>query len=358
MKVGIITQPLYVNYGGILQNYALQQVLKKMGHEPVTLDFMPSLSFGHYLLYAGKALVCYLSPEKRHPIKPYKHFLERPSNIDSFVRNNIEVTKTVSAYTRRLLRKNGIEAVIVGSDQVWRYSYNHHWLEDMFLGFVKNSDCRKIAYAASFGVEKWDYPQDRTAVVRKLIKSFDAVSVRENSAVSLCKDCLGVDAQVVFDPTLLLSARDYDSISDDNLSGNGPYLAAYVLDKDSRKNSYIHALARAKGLEVKEMTVSGSGCSIEEWVSTIRNAEIVVTDSYHGTLFSILFQKQFLSFINRKRGADRFHTLLDNLGLQDRLIDIADPLPMVEKDIDYPSVLSQLDSLRDKSFSFLESALS
>lgn len=315
MKVGIVTQPLYANYGGILQNYALQQALKKMGHEPVTLDYMPSLSFGRYILYAGKGVLCSISPSKRHPIKPYRHFLMRPSAIDSFVRDNIVLTKTVADYSKRLLEKNGIEAIIVGSDQVWRYSYNSHYLEDMYLDFAKDYPCKKIAYGASFGVEEWDYPDSRTAEVRDLVKQFDAVSVRENSAASFCRDILGIEAQVVIDPTLLLEASDYDMFCREPACGSAPYLAAYILDRTEEKDAFISETARERGLVIKEMTVSDSGLSIEDWLSTIKNANYVVTDSYHGCLFSILFGKQFKPFINKERGADRFRTLFDRLDL-------------------------------------------
>lgn len=339
MKVGIVTQPLYANYGGILQNYALQQVLKKMGNEPVTLDYMPSLSFGRYILYAGKGMLCALSSSKRHPIKPYRHFLKRPSEIESFVRLNINLTKTVEDYSKRLLEKNGIEAIIVGSDQVWRYSYNANYLEDMFLAFAKDYSCKKIAYGASFGVEKWDYPEAKTVEAKQLISQFDAVSVREDSAASLCKTNLGVDAQVVLDPTLLLEASEYEKFcikpnSDKN------YIAAYVLDMNEGKESFIKAVAEAQGLEVKEMTVSDNGSSIEEWLSTIKYAEYVITDSYHGCLFSILFEKQFKVFVNKERGADRFTTLFDRLGIH-------------EGGIDYKMVFPRLNHYREQSLRYI-----
>lgn len=358
MRIGIVTQPLYANYGGILQNYALQQVLKQMGHDPVTLDYMPSLSFGRYILYAGKGLLCALSTSKRHPIKPYHHFLQRPANIDLFIRSNINLTKTVPEYSRRLLEKNGIEALIVGSDQVWRYSYNSHYLEDMYLAFAKDYPCRKIAYAASFGVEKWDYPDAKALEARALIKQFNAVSVREISSAVLIKDNLGTEADVVLDPTLLLEAGDYERFISKPDPSDAPYLAAYILDDNEEKNSYIEALAKAMNLSVKSMTVSASGCSIEEWLSTIKNAELVITDSYHGSLFSILFGKQFQTFVNKERGADRFYSLFGQLGLQDRLLE-SPTLPLASQSvIDYSTVSLKLQNLRERSLSYLESALS
>ena len=340
MKIGIVTQPLYANYGGILQNYALQQVLKKMGHEPVTLDYMPSLSFGRYLLYAGKTFVCAFSPAKRHPLKPYSRFLKRPSDIKSFIDNNIALTRTIPDYTGKVLKKNGIEAIIVGSDQVWRYSYNSHYLEDMYLDFAKDYDCPKIAYAASFGVDKWDCPDVKTVEAKELIKQFRAVSVREDSAVGLCRDYLGADATVVLDPTLLLTASDYQKFCSAPQAEEGPYLAAYVLDINEEKNAFIEKVAEERGLKVKSMTVSGSGCSIEEWLTTINNASYVITDSYHGTIFSIIFGKQFHTIVNKERGADRFVTMFEKLGIDGGAAD-------------YDAVYSKLDLLRLESLGFI-----
>ena len=349
MRVGIITQPLYANYGGILQNYALQQVLIKMGHEPVTLDYMPSLSFGRYILYAGKGILCTLFPNKRHLIKPYKHFLERPEKINAFVRDNIILTKTIPDYSKRVLEKYGIEALIVGSDQVWRYSYNSHYIEDMYLAFAKDFQCSKIAYAASFGVEKWNYPDNKAVEVRELIKQFNAVSVREDSGVDICREGLGVDAVTALDPTLLLDMSFYERFCTAPSPSEPAYLAAYVLDMTEEKTEYIKKVADAKGLEVRMMTVSEAGISIEAWLSSIRNADYVITDSYHGTLFSIIFRKQFQTFINKKRGADRFNTLFGKINLQNQ---------STEAPIDYASVYTELEKLKEQSLSFISSALS
>lgn len=357
MKVGIVTQPLYANYGGILQNYALQQVLIKMGHEPITLDYMPSLSFGRYILYAGKNLLYSLIPSKRHPLKPYHHFLQRPKGFELFVDKYIAHTSKIASYSARQLLKNRIEALVVGSDQVWRYQYNTEIIEDMYLAFAKGVKCRKVAYAASFGVEKWDYPEEITSIVKDFIRDFDAISVRESSAVTLCKDILEVEAKVVLDPTLLLSAEDYAPICQIIRKNEEPYLAAYVLDEDELKHYVIDSLAKEKGLAVKRMTVSNNGCSVEEWLSTIRNAEYVITDSFHGSVFSIIFRKQFYTFINKGRGSDRFYTLFGDLGLMDRLLEDSTVKLRCNEIIDYKLVYERLSLLRDRSTAFLKEAL-
>lgn len=357
MKVGIVTQPLYANYGGILQNYALQQVLKEMGHTPVTLDYMPSLPFGRYLLYAGKGLLCSLLPSKRHPIKPYQRFLERPEAIDAFVHNNIDKTETIPGYSQKVLRKNGIEALIVGSDQVWRYAYNANALEDMYLAFAQGYPCRKIAYAASFGVEKWDYPEERSAKVAALAGLFDSVSVREDSAVDICRRNLGVEARIVLDPTLLLEASYYEKFCHEPDPEEEPYLAAYVLDLNEEKRAYIRAVAESRNLEVRHMTVSDKGEPVEEWLSAIRNAEFVITDSYHGSLFSIIFEKQFQTIINKERGADRFRTLFSRLGLEGRLLDDIPSKPSSLLPTDYATVQRELHRLQEESLSFIQESL-
>lgn len=357
MKVGIVTQPLYANYGGILQNYALQQVLKEMGHTPVTLDYMPSLPFGRYLLYAGKGLLCSLLPSKRHPIKPYRRFLERPETIEMFVRNNIDKTDTIPCYSQKVLRNNGIEALIVGSDQVWRYAYNANVLEDMYLAFAQGYPCRKIAYAASFGVEKWDYPEVMTEKARSLAKLFDAISVREDSGVALCRENLMVEAKTVLDPTLLLDVSDYEKFCRSPHPEEEPYLAAYVLDLNEEKIAYINSVANTLNLKVRQMTVSDKGEPVEEWLSAIRNAEFVITDSYHGSLFSIIFEKQFQTIINKERGADRFRTLFSRLGLEGRLLDEIPSEPSSLLPTDYATVHRELHRLQEESLSFIQESL-
>lgn len=357
MRVGIITQPLYANYGGILQNYALQQVLIRMGHTPVTLDYMPSLSFGRYIMYWGKSVLYALSPTKRHPIKPYSHFLQRPANIDSFVRSNIHLTQTLPKYSKKILKKNGIEAIIVGSDQVWRYAYNSHYILDMYLAFAKDYPCIKIAYGASFGTDKWDYPEETTNSARELAQQFNAVSVRESSGVALCKEHLNVEAKGVLDPTLLLTAADYEGFCSVPEGEETPYLAAYVLDKSEEKTAFIQAEAKSRNLKVKVLTVSEKAASVEDWLTTIRNATFVITDSYHGSLFSIIFQKPFQTIINRERGADRFLTLFEKLGLPDCLLDTIPTEPRLNKSIDYSSVQTTLQLLQKKSITFIYNSL-
>lgn len=358
MKIGIVTEPIHLNYGGILQNFALQKVLRDMGHAPVTLDFLPSLSFGRYLLYLAKNLLLYPIPSKRRRIKRYSHFVRRPASVDRFVKGNISLTKPLERYSLKVLRKNGVEALIVGSDQVWRKEYNP-FLEDMYLSFAAGYDCRKIAYAASFGVEKWDYPEKLTKSCSRLVSKFDSISVREESACRLIREHLSVDAELVLDPTLLLDGDDYAQLSSSYNVGDEKYVVAYILDATDEKNSFIDYVAASLGAMVKFVTVTGNcECPIDEWLSLIRKAEYVITDSFHGSAFSILFRRQFVAFVNKERGADRFTTLFHGLALENRLVDAVHPdSSVLDSDIDYTEVEPLLASMRKKSIEFLSDVL-
>lgn len=358
MRIGIVTEPLIDNYGGVLQNYALQKTLITMGHSPVTFDYLPSLSFGRYLLYYGKNLLLSIVRPNHNRIKPYRHFIKRPDSFQSFVDKHISVTRKVERYSTKQIKKLKIEAIVVGSDQVWRKGYNPY-IEDMFLKFAQGCDIKKMAYAASFGVEEWEYPPELTEKCKTLAALFDSISVREESGVKLCREHLYADARLVLDPTLLLLAEDYDDLLPDSNETAEPYLAAYVLDKNEKKDALIYGLAAAKGLAVKYMTVSSeSGCSIEDWLNTIKNARFVVTDSFHGSVFSVIYKKQFVTFVNKERGADRFYTTFGRLGLLSRLTE-PDAIEFTKSDsvIDYDSVYQSLENLREMSRDYLNKAL-
>lgn len=357
MKIGIVTEPLVCNYGGILQNYALQQKLMDLGHEPVTLDYLPSLPFYRYLLYVGKNVWRSFITAHWHTLNEYHHFLPRPEAIDSFVRNNITTSKKLERYTLKELQHIGVEALIVGSDQVWRKEYNPY-IEDMFLAFASDFDCPKLAYAASFGVERWNSSPELTETCRTLISKFRAVSVRESNARAMCLEHLGCDAEIVLDPTLLLDAEDYNKLIPEASEKSRDYIAAYILDPSERKNRYVQSMSLRTGLPVRILTVDDKlGCSVEEWLSTIRDAKYVVTDSFHGSVFSILFEKQFVTFVNRARGADRFTTLFDALGLGARLIASSSEDILDDVAIDYAAAKEKLAELRKRSLVFLEKTL-
>lgn len=358
MRIGIVTQPLEMNYGGILQNWALQQVLKRLGHDPITIDAYERYTTAHYV-YNWMRVWWHRQRGKKWKYPTRYHGATRSETTGRFIEQKIVKTQVMWDYKRSVVRSYGMDALIVGSDQVWRRAFCEDHLADMYLGFAAGLPVKRVAYAASFGVDEWDYTAEQTAHCGELARGFDAVSVREESGVDLCREHLGVEAQCVLDPTMLLCAEDYREIIDADNDASEPYLAVYCLDKTPAKEEFFNRLARERGLEVRYFTTGWkSKLTIEQWLATFGNASMVVTDSFHGTVFSILFGKEFYTLCNPNRGNARMLSLLGKLGLEERMVSdevLAEP---AKRDIDWDAVHGRLDGLRHESLDFLKMALS
>lgn len=355
MKIGILTSSIAGNYGGILQNYALQQVLKLLGHEPVTIDHYKSYSRMRWIMGRVNAFL-----HKRSVNVPFPWYgrVGEKSILD-FGFKNIDRTKPVKEILPDIIDKYGFETLIVGSDQVWRKKYNKN-IETNFLSFAENKKVKRIAYAASFGIDVWDYPEDLTGRCQELLARFDAVSVREKSDIILCRENLNVVPTHVLDPTLLLSASHYENFFVRKVALKDKYLFAYVLDKNEEKLNYIRDYSHQMCLVPIIMGAENNaknGDSIEKWLTMIDNASFVITDSYHGTLFSIIFNKEFMSINNAQRGNSRFESILGEIGLMKRLVDTDALKVIILPKIDWNEVNSIIENGREKSLSFLKTAL-
>lgn len=364
MKVGIVTQPLHGNYGGILQNFALQEVLRSLGHEPITLDFQGGVSGWRWFFMSVRKCVAVI--RGRTPLSdglffPYAPFGRKNKKIVEFVERYIEHTPPFwNRYRSNLIKKYGIEAVVTGSDQVWRPCYNAR-LTDMFLGFVKHSGIPKIAYAASFGTSDWEYSPQLVEECAPLVKRLDAISVREASGIELANK-LGAKAVHVLDPTLLLGRAGFEKllapITDDSVER---CLTCYILDMvPEAKSTLLQIADREDCPEIHRFSADEPGMGPVEWLDTIRKSRFMVTDSFHGTVFCLLFHVPFLTVVNIDRGADRFYSLLQPLGLEDRLVpSLAAAASKVHtwSPIDWNAVDGRLSELRAYSRNFLKTAL-
>ena len=313
MNISIVSQALLDNYGCILQNYALQCVVKSMGHSPRTIDYRPMTNFyREFLRVLGswmKTVIFFLVKGKRRQFARFHQPKKRSNLFESFVSQFICVSVPSMYYSCDFLEESDV--IIVGSDQVWRPCMNL-CIEDMFLKFAKNIPVKRVAYAASFGVDEWEYTAKQTRVCSALAKKFDAISVREESGVKLCKENLGVDATWVLDPTLLLGKQDYLNLCKDVQEPSEKYLAAYILGMNDDVQRICEKIAMEKGLTLKVFSAdSKASLSIPEWLAMFRDSTYVVTDSFHGTVFSIIFEKDFKCIYNETRGAARFESLLN-----------------------------------------------
>lgn len=358
MRIGIITQPMGTNYGGILQNYALQQVLKELGHNPITLDHYIKYPLWRFILSRTLYYISTLIPyyKRSYNRRPYKGRITTLC-VHKFIKNYILRTKNIHIFNPNIIKKYNLEALIVGSDQVWRPSYNEH-IEDMFLKFAQNNKkITKVAYAASFGNSEWDFTEEQTLKCRDLIKSFSKVSVRELSGISLCRQFLNIDASLTLDPTLLIDKSYYESLCQAIPKRTTEFIACYILDMTPDKKEYIKRLQEETKLPIIYFSAhENMKLSIEEWISTFRDAKFVYTDSFHGTIFSIIFKTNFFVFLNKIRGSDRFITLLSQLNIENRIIYDYTNFDL-NQEIDWNSVHEKINKNKIDSILFLENSI-
>lgn len=377
MKIGILTQPLYVNYGGLVQCFALQKVLRDMGHEPVVLqrEFLRSYTLKGAIVYYAKHIVklllgrkeswhYYIDPKRREYIA---------KNTEKFIEKNIPA-RSAKCYTTEELKHEverlHLDAIIVGSDQVWRPFYSP-CQPNYFLDFLgEDSSILRITYAASFGGDEWTFSEELTKQCRELLQRFKAVSVREKSAIALCKEHFGVEPVQVLDPTMLLGKKDYMELIPAPSKPNE--LFCYVLNRNQEKDAIINYVAKATCLEpfetMPELELNNYNLyedlekcvypPVEDWLASFRDAEMVVTDSFHGTVFSIIFNKPFWVVGNKNRGMARFQSLLSQYGLEERLV-TPETISAIDvfAPIDWQSVNEKRKSLQEESLGFIKKSL-
>ena len=325
MRVGILTLKLHFNYGGILQAYALQEYLKKLGHDVVLIDCQNKNS---NLIFCLKRWVMKHVFQKKYQTDKKKHISQQiePFVLQYFTRKTDPISSGKGM--KQLGDGSFLDAIVVGSDQVWRPEYAKELTPNYFLDFA-GDNVKKLSYAASFGVDEWKHSAELTSLVTTLLARFDALSVREESAVALCSTIFGAKAGHHIDPTLLLEAEDYVRLIKDKVSADKPgNIFAYVLDDSPEKNRFITMVSETivKPIEVLYLSkyienFNGEILpSVETWISKFYYADYIVTDSFHGCVFSIIFNKPFIAIGNKRRGMTRFTSLLKSFNLESRLL--------------------------------------
>ncbi len=356
MKIGILTLRFHTNYGGIMQAYALQTVLEKMGHQPSILDVLywgkkkHSIIFLHFykiILWIYKSVSSDFSERKK---------------INMFIKENIKQRSFYSFYD---IKEEDYDAIIVGSDQIWRELFIPK-IENVFLDFSYNWDVKRISYAASFGTDKWSYSVAQTNTCKTLLSKFDYVSVRESSGVKLLRDYMGVDSKLVLDPTLLLSSEDYYKILKIDTRKKTGMMLTYILNETEQAKSISKAIAKEKKLQnnfiYPERHYLKRLPSVEDWLKSIIEADFIFTDSFHVSIFSIIFGKSFLFLRNEISGNTRIDSLFSLLGIQNRAlpenIDINEAIIASRKTGPIgESINPILIELKKESIQFLKKAL-
>lgn len=370
MKIGILTLPVRTNYGGILQAYALQTILKKMGHDVAIIEEKPRLfniAIWKIPIRYIKRILRNIKGEKVPIFYEQKASKEAPiveQYTNQFIKKHLNIKKYENFDS---IKKNEYDVIIVGSDQIWRPAYFPSKIENAYLKFARNWNIRRVAYAASFGTDIWEYTSKQTKECRKLLALFNTISVREKSGIELCKKYFSRNALLVLDPTMLLQATDYIQLFKVANIPKGPgTLFNYILDETPEKEALIYNIARQKRLipfrvnsKVENIFAPLSERihpPVEEWLRGFNEADFIVTDSFHACVFSIIFKKQFIVYGNDSRGMARFVSLLSELGLTDRLVtqfeDFLNVIP-----INYDEVYQRLEKMKKYSIQFIANTL-
>lgn len=329
-KVGIITIHKSPNYGACLQSFALFKYIHDLGHDceiidlyrPTHKEFIFSDKYKPY--YENK--ISWLTKFKQR-VKRYFNSTKSKSKIfDDF---NKEIKKSAPFYSIEQLYNNPpfYDVYITGSDQVWN-PHQPYCLEPFFLTFVKNTKSIKISYSSSIGVTSIE--ENIKNDFKLWLEQYDAISVRENQAKKLLESFIDKDIECVADPTFLLTPETWKDLAiyPENTS---PYIFIFMLGNNENVKEYGKKIARECGKELIYMTshsmpiINGKKNNVgpKEFLGLISKADMVITDSFHGTVFSILMgAKNFYTYIKPgNRRASRIEDLYSTFGLQNHILD-------------------------------------
>ncbi len=374
MKILIRTLPLRRgNYGGILQAWALQQALKDLGADPFTDRSDRPAKLVPYTARAVARPVRNLLPSGLN-ILPGDARWRGDARVRGFVHEEVATTSLFPPYTRRPRTRvlKEFDAFVVGSDQVWRSAYGD--VPSYLLDFLPEGDGRrKVAYAASFGsTEANAWSPQMVTTASELMGRFDGLSCREESGTRWIREHLGLDADTMPDPTLLLAPERYEQLIRRTGASRGTpagrYVLAYVLDRSPEFSRVIQGVADEMGAEVLEIgNADGKGGagtrpSPAEWLNLIANAQLMVTDSFHGMLFAGVLNTPHAGIPNQSRGVDRFHSLADLLATRGAIATDAAEVAAIAGDfggrVDRATTEQRLDDARAAGLGFLRHSLS
>lgn len=347
--IGVVGLWYGQNYGSILTYYSLKTVLE---------------SFGHSVVMVERPL------GRNHPE------IQENTHARIFAKSHFKITDYKSVKDLKDLN-DVCDCFVLGSDQIFNPGIYKNYRNTFFLDFADNTK-RKIACAASFGHSNFKFSFFEKLKVSYYLNKFDAISVREKSGVEILKNRLGIkDAKHILDPIFMSDVSLYNGLIDEipeNKESN--YVLSYILDPTPEKKKLI--MNASQKLDKKYFNILDGFANkydnnyklmdsdntlpplnVHEVLSYYKNADFIITDSFHGTCLAILFNKPFVSLVNKRRGVTRFESMLDEFGLLDRLFyEIDDSiLDTVSKDIDYERVEKILNEKRKEALEWLSDAL-
>lgn len=371
MKIAILTWLHNGNFGTVLQAYALQRYLRNEGYDVQNIDLLPSVIQKTWnLIKQGNPPELFLEKWAGYRAKkacPDKLSLaKRSDRIDTFLEKNLNLTRRYSKFSDLKEVADSYDIYVCGSDQIWSPTY---FSPSYFFDFVRE-DKKRIGYACSFGVS--EMTKDKAERTRKLLDRFYAISVREKTGASIVRELLGKDVTVNIDPTMLLSAEEWEPVVRERMIAEN-YMFCYFLSYNKEYWDKALKVAKEKNLKVVFVPTTKESYAIEgtcvadagpsEWVSLIKHASLVATDSFHGCVFSIIHRKDFMVFKRFKDTSStsrntRVYNLLETYNIKQCLVeDVESYQPIEFSKEEYDEVISKVSQNSTKSKIWLESAI-
>jgi hypothetical protein len=320
LKIGVVGLRHEINVGNNLVKYSISILLKKLG-------FIPYIIGTHWHNFNIS-------------------FLNRTTNLIVIQKNFTE------------LKKDDFDILMVNSDQTWN-KYGDHILNYGFLKFAKNWNIKKFVYAASLGYNSWPLSYNEEKIAKELLNNFTGISIREQNSVHLIKKHFGIIPEFALDPTLLIDKKYYLDLTKNypkNRNINGNYIFVYNLLSTTKVKSFSSKVSNELNYTIYEFILNNTN-PIEDFIYYISNCKAVISNSYHGTIFSIIFNKPFISFCNKENDL-RFESLGNLLDLKYRFASYND----IDPDISLLTIplnlnISLIESLKSKSIHFIKKNL-
>lgn len=383
MKIGLAVIFKHNNYGTVLQAFATQQILFRLGYDNECINYYKPKSLKVFFSYFHTLFIPFVLKikiqsikkrimAKRIPVDLQKEFLVRQNMFSLFEKNNFIKTKPINSYKQLQMIAKDYSALLVGSDQIWHplnlgsHFYTLEW---------GTKYQHRIAYAPSFGVSNIPTIQKKGTI--RYLNDFSFLSCREQAGVDIIKFMTGKEASLVLDPTLLHSAEDWDiMLHHPQKIINEPYIFTYFLGNNPDQRDFVNRLKKETGIKIVFLPHLDEIISSDmnfgdfqlfnigpsEFFSLIKNANYVCTDSFHGTVFSILNKKKFVTFNRYKEGKgstnSRIKSLFNILKLNSQHFSSNDSVEkLIKTNIDYNSVNNYLAEYRKQSIQYLNTAL-
>ena len=320
LKIGVVGVGHGANVGNNMIKYAISIVLSNLGYEPYIIG--------------------------THNNNFTINFANKTTNL-------VVIKKKFSE-----IKENDYDILMVNSDQTWR-KFDNHYLDYGFLKFAQNWNIQKFVYGASVGFDYWSFSPKEDLIMKELLKNFTGVSVREMGSIKLIQEHLGITPEFVLDPTLLIDKKYYLNLIKDYKNNstykNNEYIFTYTFGNIRRSEYKINRLYKdliQRGEKIYDFSMNNYQ-TIEDFLYYISNCKAVVTHSFHGTVFSIIFNKPFITFSGKGWAEERFKSLGKLLGVENRIVSYPRPnisLLTTPLNINY----SLIEELRIKSINFLK----